>query len=117
MKLSDWEVLCGAHDEKDIDSLTCCITDYIHFCVESIVPTRTVRCFSNNKPWVNPELKALLNEKKRIFRSGDKEELRSVQKELKKKIKEGRDSYRRKVATAKGKYKGRLEGIKNNVGI
>lgn len=60
----------------DIDSLTHCITDYINFCVENAVPTRTVHCFSNNKPWVTPELKAQLNQKKRSFRSGDKEELR-----------------------------------------
>ncbi len=25
--------------------------DYINFCVENAVPTRTVQCFSNNKPW------------------------------------------------------------------
>lgn len=77
-------------------SLTHCIMGYIHFCVENNVPTRTVWCFSNNKPWVTPELKAL-NGKKSVFRSGDKEELRRVKKELKKKIKEGKDSYRRKV--------------------
>ncbi|TWW54042.1 hypothetical protein D4764_0214270, partial [Takifugu flavidus] len=56
-----------------------------------------VRCFPNNKPWVTPDLKALLNEKKRVFRSGDKEELRRVQKELRRGIRRGKDSYRRKL--------------------
>lgn len=60
---TDWEVLCKSHDE-DIDSLTECITDYINFCVDNTVPTKKVKCYSNNKPWVTPELKALLNEKK-----------------------------------------------------
>ncbi|TWW77710.1 hypothetical protein D4764_12G0011000 [Takifugu flavidus] len=92
---TDWDVLCEPHGE-DIDGLTTCITDYINFCVENTVPTRKVRCFPNNKPWVTPDLKALLNEKKRVFRSGDKEELRRVQKELRRGIRRGKDSYRRK---------------------
>lgn len=93
---TDWDVLCGPHGE-DIDSMTHTITDYINFCVENTVPTRKVRCFSNSKPWVTPELKALLKEKRRAFGSGDKEELRRVQRELKKKIREGKASYRAKM--------------------
>ena len=59
-----WEELCVSHGE-DIDSLTGCITDYINFCVDNTVPTGTVRCFSNSKPWINPDIKALLKGKKR----------------------------------------------------
>ncbi|KAI3370023.1 hypothetical protein L3Q82_024817 [Scortum barcoo] len=93
---TDWEVLCGPH-EQDIDSLTDCITDYINFCVETTVPTKRVRCFSNNKPWVTPDLRALLQEKRRAFQSGDRDELRRVQRDLKRKIKECKASYRRKM--------------------
>ncbi|XP_054870820.1 proline-rich protein 12-like [Amphiprion ocellaris] len=93
---TDWDVLCGPHGE-DIDSLTDTITDYIKFCAENIVPTRKVRCFSNSKPWVSLELKALLKEKRRVFGSGDKEELRRVQKEIKTKIKADKASYRTKM--------------------
>ncbi|KAI3377736.1 hypothetical protein L3Q82_008883, partial [Scortum barcoo] len=92
---TDWEVLCGPH-EQDIDSLTDCITDYINFCVET-VPTKRVRCFSNNKPWVTPDLRALLLEKRTAFQSGDRNELRRVQRDLKRKIKECKASYRRKM--------------------
>ena len=91
-----WEKLCISHGE-DIDSLTGCITDYINFCVDNTVPTRTVQCFSNSKPWINPDIKALLKEKKRVFRSGNKEELKAVQKELRRKIREGKNSYRGKM--------------------
>ncbi|TWW56010.1 hypothetical protein D4764_09G0010600 [Takifugu flavidus] len=93
---TDWDVFCEPHGE-DIDGLTTCITDYINFCVENTVPTCKVRCFPNNKPWATPELKALLNEKKRVFKSGDKEELRRVQKVLRRGIRRGKDSYRRKL--------------------
>ncbi|KAI5095921.1 hypothetical protein C0J45_14351 [Silurus meridionalis] len=91
-----WEELCNPHGE-DIDTLADCITDYINFCVENTVPTRTVRCFPNNKPWINPDIKTLLKEKKRVFKSGNKEELKTVQRELRKKIREGKACYRRKM--------------------
>ncbi|KAI3356195.1 hypothetical protein L3Q82_017177, partial [Scortum barcoo] len=80
-----WDVFSDAHGE-DIDSLTHCLTDYINFCVENTVPTRTVRSFSNSKPWITPDIKALLKEKRRAFVSGNKEELKSVQRELRRMI-------------------------------
>ncbi|KAI4879135.1 hypothetical protein NFI96_007722 [Prochilodus magdalenae] len=36
-----WEELCDPYVE-DIDGLTHCITDYVNFCVENTVPTKTV---------------------------------------------------------------------------
>ncbi|TWW55977.1 hypothetical protein D4764_09G0010270 [Takifugu flavidus] len=88
-----WDVFSDAHGE-DIDNLT---TDYINFCVENTVPTRTVRSFSNSKPWITPDIKALLKEKTRAFVSGDKEELKTVQRELRRKIRQEKDNYRRKM--------------------
>ena len=55
--------------------MTDCITEYIRFCEHTTMPTRTIGCFPNNKPWITNDLKALLNKKKRVFRSGDREEL------------------------------------------
>ncbi|KAI3369998.1 hypothetical protein L3Q82_024803 [Scortum barcoo] len=49
------------------------------------------------KPWVTPDLRALLLEKRRAFQSGDRDELRRVQRDLKWKIKECKASYRRKI--------------------
>lgn len=89
-----WDVLVNDHGE-DINSLTHCITDYINFCVENTVPSQTIRCFSNNKPWITPDIKVLLREKKRVFRSGNKEELKIVQRELRKKIRDGKCSYKK----------------------
>ncbi|KAI3376080.1 hypothetical protein L3Q82_016612 [Scortum barcoo] len=65
-----WDVFSDAHGE-DIDSLTHCLMHYINFCVENTVPTRTVRSFSNSKPWITPDIKALLKEKRRAFVSGN----------------------------------------------
>ena len=61
------------------------------------VPTRKVWCLPKNKPWITPEIKALLNQKRKAFKSGDKEELRKIQRELKRETRRGKDSYRRKL--------------------
>ncbi|XP_062854835.1 uncharacterized protein LOC134318029 [Trichomycterus rosablanca] len=61
------------------------------------VPCKTVRCFPNNKPWITRDIKELLNKKKRAFRDGDREELKRVQGELKVRLKEAKESYRRKI--------------------
>ncbi|KAI3362904.1 hypothetical protein L3Q82_011503 [Scortum barcoo] len=63
---TDWDVLCEPHGE-DIDNMTDCITEYIRFCEDTTVPAQTVHCFSNNKPWITRDLKALLNKKKMSF--------------------------------------------------
>lgn len=91
-----WEVFTDAHGE-DINSLTDTVTDYINFCMENTIPTRTVRCFSNNKPWITPDIKALLKEKKRAFASGNKEERKTVQRQLRRRIREGKRSYRKRM--------------------
>ncbi|MCI4378807.1 hypothetical protein PGIGA_G00220440 [Pangasianodon gigas] len=70
---------------------------YVNFCTDSVIPTKTVRCFPNNKPWVTTDIRASLNRKKVAFRSGDKEEMKKAQTELREKTKEGKDCYRRKL--------------------
>ena len=77
--------------------MTDCITEYVRFCEHTTMPTRTVCCFPSNKPWVTNDLKALLNKKKRAFRSGDREELRRVQHELRDMLRACNDTYRRKL--------------------
>ena len=73
--MTDWNVLCNAHGQH-IDGLTVCITDStdVHFCMDSVIPTKTV----HNKPWVIKDIKAALK-KNAAFRSGDKEEMKKAQ--------------------------------------
>lgn len=54
------------------------------FFEDSVVPTKNVRCFPNNKPWVSKDIKILLNRKNRAHMARDRKELRAVQKDLKK---------------------------------
>ncbi|XP_032366194.1 zinc finger protein 431-like, partial [Etheostoma spectabile] len=77
--------------------MTQCITDYINFYVKNTVPSKLVQCVPNNKTWGISEIKALVNEKKRVFASGDREEQQRVQKELRLRIRRGKVIYRRKL--------------------
>jgi len=105
--LTDWDVLCDGH-EQDIDGLTGCITDYIHFCMDCVIPTKTVHCFPNNKPWVTKDINASLNRKKAAFRSGNKEEMKKVQRELREKITEG--NRRATEESSRGSFNRRTSG-------
>ncbi|XP_073668918.1 uncharacterized protein [Paramisgurnus dabryanus] len=93
---TDWNVLQEPYGD-DIEGVTNCTTDYVNFCLDNVVPTRSVRCFPNNKPWITCDVKDLLNEKKRAFKEGDHMKLRSVQGELKRKLKEAKEEYKKKV--------------------
>lgn len=50
-----------------------------------------------NKLWWTTDLKALLNEKKRVFRSGDRDAPKRIQKYLRGEIRSGKESYRTKL--------------------
>ncbi|KAI4875864.1 hypothetical protein NFI96_034110, partial [Prochilodus magdalenae] len=60
---TDWSMLLHPHGE-DIGGVTHCVTDYLNFCMDVAVPTKTVRCFPNNKPWITSDVKGILNQKK-----------------------------------------------------
>uniref|UniRef100_A0A3B1JI52 Reverse transcriptase domain-containing protein n=1 Tax=Astyanax mexicanus TaxID=7994 RepID=A0A3B1JI52_ASTMX len=93
---TEWSVLQEPYGE-DIEGITHCMTDYMNFCMDIVVPVKTVRCFANNKPWITSNVKGLLNKKKRAFKENNQEELRSVQRELKVHLREAKESYRKKV--------------------
>uniref|UniRef100_A0A3B1JXG3 Reverse transcriptase domain-containing protein n=1 Tax=Astyanax mexicanus TaxID=7994 RepID=A0A3B1JXG3_ASTMX len=93
---TDWSVLQDSHGE-DIEGVADCTTDYLNFCMDIVVPVRTVRCFANNKPWITSDVKDLLNKMKRAFKDKNQEELKNIQRELKSCLKEAKETYRKKV--------------------
>ena len=89
--MTDWGVFeeaCGT-----VDELTETVTDYINFCVETVIPSKTVKIFANNKPWVSKELKTVVNEKKRAFYSGDRAKVKVVQRQINNEIKRCRIQF------------------------
>ena len=92
---TDWDLfVCSTDNVSELAETVC---DYISFCVQSVVPTKTITLFANNKPWVTKEIKHVLNKKKIAFNSNDQEGTKQVQKELKTVVREGKKVYRKKI--------------------
>ena len=52
---------------SDMDDLTETVSDYINFCVESTIPTKRIKVYPNNKPWITKRVKDVINKKKGLF--------------------------------------------------
>ncbi len=83
---TDWELF----HNMDIEDATETITDYIKFCVDTVVEKKTINVFPNNKSCITNEIKECLNRNKLAFNNKVKTELKLVQKELNGLLKEAR---------------------------
>ncbi|PIK34166.1 putative RNA-directed DNA polymerase from mobile element jockey-like [Apostichopus japonicus] len=52
---TDWDIFVEA--SADVHELTQTISDYISFCVENTIPSKQVKIFPNNKPWITKRVK------------------------------------------------------------
>ena len=95
LESTDWDMFIEANPE--LNDLTDTIGCYINFCVECIIPQKTVKVFPNNKPWITKAVKDVINKKKQVFGQGDKSKLKVVQKELDRIIKIEKEKYRTKI--------------------
>ena len=49
---TDWDIF----HELDMRKSTQAATDYIHFCVDSVIPQITLKAYPNNKPYITEEV-------------------------------------------------------------
>ena len=82
---------------SSLDEYTSTVTSYIQFCVETCIPTKTVRSFGNSKPWFNKELAALRKKKNSAYLSGDKEAYKSAKYQLRSAIKKAKSIHSKKL--------------------
>ena len=109
---------CLFDPSEHVDHNAEVFTDYINFCIDMIVPTKQVKCFGNNKPWVTKDLKQLLNKKKYLLSSNDREQLKTVQKEINRTIAECKRNHKVKVeGLFKHDTKSAWKGVKQLSGM
>ena len=92
---TEWSMFfdsCSSHDE-----LAETLTDYLRFCEDCVITSKSVRMFPNNEPWVTKDLKTYLNKKKYAFMRGNKAEVRELDKEFRMKAKLAKLAYKDKV--------------------
>lgn len=73
------------------------LSEYIRYCAETIIPVKEQRVYANDKPWVRSSLKKLLREKREVFGSGDRSQLKEVQTRIDREIKSCKLAYKRKL--------------------
>ena len=60
---TQWETF----DTPDINEWVGTVSSYIAFCVDSVIPTKSFKIYSNDKPWVSHSLKKLIILKKKAY--------------------------------------------------
>ncbi len=66
----DWDMFRAASDD-DIEAYSDSVTCFIRKCVEDVVPTKTIRIYPNQKPWINSDVRAALSARTSAFKSGN----------------------------------------------
>lgn len=87
---TDWEVLY----DSDIDRHNEIRTAYVKFCIDSVIPVKRIKHYSNNKPYITKEVKECINKKHLAFKQRDPELLILAQKKLNYKLRENCKNYR-----------------------
>ena len=95
LELTDWDVLNDP--DLPLDRCVDTVSSYITFCTDMLIPTKEIKCYSNNKPWIKKDLKALLNRKKTILATNDNEALKAVNKEVRAEVRKSKEHHRAKV--------------------
>lgn len=91
---TDWDVFLK---EADIDRATESTTAYISFCVDSIIPQKTVKIYPNNKPYITKDIKECIKWKKSAFKLSDTDGVKTAQKELNKHMRAARLQHKERA--------------------
>ncbi len=67
----DWDMFRAASDD-DIEAYSDSVTCFIRKCTDDVVPTKTIRIYPNQKPWINSDVRSALSARTSAFKSGNK---------------------------------------------
>ena len=70
----------------DFEKYASDVTGYISTCVNSIVPTKCCKTYTNQKPWINCEVRSVLRARSTAFLSGDAEDYKKATYNLRRSI-------------------------------
>ncbi len=92
----DWDMFRAASDD-DIEAYSDSVTCFIRKCVENVVPTKTIRIYPNQKPWINSDVRAALSARTSAFKSWNFDDRKQASYDLRKSIKAAKRQYKNKV--------------------
>ena len=92
---TDWDTFKNTCD--DLDELTDVCCSYAVFCKDMIIPSKTVKMYPNNKPWVTSAVKGGLVKKRLAFQQGSLADQHAASRELKTEISKAKNAYKSKM--------------------
>ncbi len=86
-----------AASDDDIEAYSDTVTCFIRKCIEDIVPTKTIRIYPNQKPWINSDVRSALSARTSAFKSGNTDDRKQASYNLRRSIKAAKRQYKNKV--------------------
>ncbi|KAK7944410.1 hypothetical protein WMY93_000138 [Mugilogobius chulae] len=76
---TDWGIFA---EGTDLEEHTTAVLSYIKFCAENVSTTKTVKVYSNHKPWFTNKVKTLMKLRDSAYRAGEQQAYKMAQKTL-----------------------------------
>ncbi|KAK3570817.1 hypothetical protein QTP86_027623, partial [Hemibagrus guttatus] len=89
-----WELFTQSADLEEYSST---VLAYIAFCTDTVLTTKTIKLFPNQKPWLDRKVRSLLKARNVACRLGDRLAYSNAQRELKKGITEAKQRYQQRI--------------------
>ncbi len=86
-----------AASDDDIEAYSDSVTYFIRKCIEDVVPTKIIRIYPNQKPWINSDVRSALSARTSAFKSGNTDDRKQASYDLRRSIKAAKRQYRNKV--------------------
>ena len=95
LESTDWNVFNNS--TTDLDERVDVISSYILYLKDLIIPTKCVKVFPSNKPWLNKAVKDALHRKQNAFLYGDVRDKAEAKKEARYEIKRAKLQYKNRI--------------------
>ncbi len=86
-----------AASDDDIEAYSDTVTCFIRKCIEDVVPTKTIRIYRNQNPWINSDVRSALSARTSAFKSGNTDDRKQASYDLRTSIKAAKRQYKNKV--------------------
>ncbi len=90
----NWDMFRAASDD-DIEAYSDSVTCFIRKCIEDVIPTKTVRIYPNQKPWINSDVRSALSARTSAFKSGNNDDQKQASYDLRRSIKAAKRQYKK----------------------
>ncbi len=86
-----------AASDDDIEAYSDTVTFFIRKCIDDVVPTKTIRIYPNQKPWINSDVRSALSARTSAYKSGNSDDRKQASYDLRRSIKAAKRTYKNTV--------------------